>query len=405
MPNKTRDYGDLRVTMTSEWEWRWNDRGTGATRAIDVYHAKSQGELRPLGSFVSSTYIDGSTLTGKRATLLVGNNPDAKGKPAVASPTGYTLMWNDRGGGGKFDGSFWRPTAPAGYVSLGDICTSSYKDPSPNEVWCVREDLAIDSDYEPASLWDDRNSGAKLYASVWAISRPVPDRAGSERICVLNDTCRLGPDNKYDQPDWRLAKVLGLPCPREFTRYDTKTPEFTKDNLPRGGDKFSEQKQAELVLPYTAFFPSSERKSLSLISDPFISLSRHIAWEVYTTHTNNSAGDITDKTTITKGVSKTDTSEMSHSAGVEISASYGMCGFSGSISLNYQFTATNTTSFNEYKETSREQGFTVKPYQACVYLVRHVWIKSCRSNGSSTLAEVGYNMNEDIILVGVDLKA
>ncbi|KAF7679786.1 hypothetical protein GT037_001437 [Alternaria burnsii] len=363
MPNKARDYGDLRVTMTSEWEWRWNDRGTGATRAIDVYHAKSQGELLPLGSFVSSTYIDGN----------------AKGKPAFASPTGYTLMWNDKGGDGKFDGSFWRPTAPAGYVSVGNICTSSYKDPSSNEILCVREDLAIDSDYEPASLWDDRNSGAKLYASVWAISRPVSDRAGTE--------------------------VLGLPCPREFTRYDTKTPEFTKDNFPRGGDKFSEQKQTELVLPYTAFFPSSERRSLSLIDDPFISLSRHIAWEVYTTHTNNSAGEITDKTTITKGISQTDTTEMSHSAGADISASYGIGSFGGSISLNYQFTATNTNSFNEYKETSREQGFTVKPYQACVYLVRHVWIKSRRSNGSSTLAEIGYNMNEDIILVGVDLKA
>jgi hypothetical protein len=90
---------------------------------------------------------------------------------------------------------------------------------------------------------------------------------------------------------------------------------------------------------------------------------------------------------------------------VELSASAGMCGLNGSISFNHQFTATDTTSFNEYKETSREQGFTVKPYQACVCLVRNLGIKSCRSNGSSVLGQIDYNMNEDMILVGVDLKA
>jgi hypothetical protein len=198
---------------------------------------------------------------------------------------------------------------------------------------------------------------------------------------------------------------LGLPCPRDFKEFKTKTPEFTKDKLPSGGTKFPGEKQAEVILPYTAFFASSDPKCLNLINDPFISLSRYIAWEVYTTHTNNSAGDITDNTTIKKGVSKTHTSELRLSAGVELSASAGMCGLNGSISFNHQFTATDTTSFNEYKETSREQGFTVKPYQACVCLVRNLGIKSCRSNGSSVLGQIDYNMNEDMILVGVDLKA
>ncbi|KAG9184968.1 hypothetical protein G6011_11798 [Alternaria panax] len=211
MPNAFRNYGDLRVTMTSDWEWRYNNWGTGAVRAIEVYHAKSQVDLRPIGSFVSSSYIDRKALTGKRASLLVGNEPDAKGLtgviPAVASLIGYTLPWNDGGGGGKFDGSFWRPIAPPGYVSLGGLGISSYAVPSFKGV--------------------------------------------CEKTCVLKDTCRIGSDSKYAMPERKFAKVLGLPCPKNFTTFSSKTPVFTKTTLPRGDDRFDEQDQAE---PFLLFF-------------------------------------------------------------------------------------------------------------------------------------------------------
>jgi hypothetical protein len=72
------------------------------------------------------------------------------------------------------------------------------------------------------------------------------------------------------------------------------------------------------------------------------------------------------------GVSQTNAIETNHLAGVSIPAWCGICGFCGSMSLNYQLMATTTSSFNEYRESSREWGLTVESFQACVYFVGHV---------------------------------
>ena len=42
MTNATQDYGDLRVTMTSAFNWVWNDQGSGATKSFEAYHPVSQ---------------------------------------------------------------------------------------------------------------------------------------------------------------------------------------------------------------------------------------------------------------------------------------------------------------------------------------------------------------------------
>ncbi|KAM3064807.1 hypothetical protein ACMFMF_011726 [Clarireedia jacksonii] len=131
MANKTQDYGDLRVTMTLGLDWVWNDKGSGASRDDEFYHPKPQGNLRALGSLGFSSYRDKNS---KWAALLVGNNPNSTGKPAVASPTGYDLIWRDEKSGGDHNGSFWRPRTPSGYVLLGDICQGSWSTPSTNRV-------------------------------------------------------------------------------------------------------------------------------------------------------------------------------------------------------------------------------------------------------------------------------
>lgn len=87
MPNETRDYGDLKVTLTKEFDWIYSDSKTGAKRDVAIFHVKPQGDLRPLGSFASPNYQDQNN---KRATILVGNSANGSGKPAVASFTGFT---------------------------------------------------------------------------------------------------------------------------------------------------------------------------------------------------------------------------------------------------------------------------------------------------------------------------
>jgi hypothetical protein len=399
MTNATQDYGDLRVTMTSALDWVWNDKGSGASKDGDFYHPKPQGSLRALGSLGFSSYGDRN---GKWAALLVGNKPGATGRPAVASPTGYDLIWRDGKSGGTYDGSFWRPRAPSGYISLGDVCQGSWSAPSTDRIWCVRSDLVRDSNYFRGKVWDDRSSGAKSDCSVWDIGLPSIGVNGNEHVPITADTFRA--NNSWSEPNNGLAQVLALPNPKKYTEYTIPRPVFTKDNLPRGGDVFDQIEQCYVTLPFTVFFAPTDAASLRTISYPFCRLTRKIAWYAETTHTNESAGEISDCVTVTKGISKTLSEEMTHSAGVSISASYGIKGFGMDISLNYQFTLTTSSSFTEYEETSRTQGFTVPAYQATICLTKRIWVQATRANGSIVLREINFNANEDIHLVGVPLK-
>ncbi|KAJ4325762.1 hypothetical protein N0V94_000522 [Neodidymelliopsis sp. IMI 364377] len=238
------------------------------------------------------------------------------------------------------------------------------------------------------TIYDDRGSGAKMNGAVWAITRPIMRVHGSDKIPVLADLFR-GHEDYHAPPAMNLAKVLALPCPKNFNNFTTPPPAFTKETLPRGGDTFSDTKQSEVILPFTVFFLPTDRASLSHISKPFCTLAKR---------------QISDTTAIKRGVSQTESAEMSNSAAVSVTGSYGIKGFGMEVSLNYQFTSTESSSYTEYSENIREQGFTVPPYHATVFLVRHVWLKASRSDGSGVLREIGFNANDDIQLVGVDLK-
>ncbi|PQE19284.1 duf946 domain-containing protein [Rutstroemia sp. NJR-2017a BVV2] len=255
---------------------------------------------------------------------------------------------------------------------------------------------------EIGKVWDDRSSGAKSDCSIWDIGLPSFGVNAGEHIPITADTFRA--NNSWSEASNGLAQVLILPNPKKFADYTIPRPKFTKDNLPKGGDVFDQIDQCQVTLPFTVFFPPTDAASLRAISYPFCRLARKIAWYVETRHINESAGEISDSVTVTKGVSETLSEEMTHSAGVAISASYGIKGFGMDISLNYQFTSTASTSFTEYEETSRTQSYTVPAYTASIYLIKRIWIQATRADGSIVLRETNFNANEDIHLVGVSLK-
>lgn len=79
MANKTYEYGELVVTLTSSFNAIWNDVGSGTTR---------DGGFRPLGSMAVGNFKE---LNGQRAALLIGANLPAaqilllKRLPAILS--------------------------------------------------------------------------------------------------------------------------------------------------------------------------------------------------------------------------------------------------------------------------------------------------------------------------------
>jgi hypothetical protein len=230
--------------------------------------------------------------------------------------------------------------------------------PQANEICCVRENLAVESDFGPdqdkdreMKIWNDRGSKADMNVSIWAIARPNMRGYGSDYIPVLADLFQ-GHNNHHEPPapGLNLAKVLALPCPKTFIDFTAPPLSFTKETIPSEGDTFNELAQCEVVLPFTVFFAPTHRESLGHISEPFCTLSKRIAWYVEHKFYNNTAGPILDEVTITKGIPETESQETTHSAGVSVTTSYGIEAFGMEVSLNYQFTLSRSSSWTEYAE-------------------------------------------------------
>lgn len=405
MANLTRDYGDLRVTMTSSYAWTWDSTGVVIPRQAATWHPSSQGNLSPLGTYAEpGLYHD---ISGKRATLLVGQNPNTNPpKSAVARPIDYTEIWNDRSSGGKHDLTVWRPVAPEGYASLGDVAARGYGNkPSVNLVWCVRQDYVGRGKFIGTSVWDSNQTFLKAsrikLVSWWEILPDSIGLDGAANIPVRADTFRA--QASMSRPTADLANILLLPVGKSYDRFTAPMPVITPDNIPTQGDQFNFKEQCKVTLPFHCFFAATDQESLDKISDPFCNISRSGAWFVEGVWANNVVGQIDRTYRIKSGVSREKSESMTHSVGVEISASYGVGLASGSVSLNYQFTYNTSSSYTEYSEKEVTESFSVPGYYVKVLLSKHVWIKGSRSDGSVVLNQMEIIATNETYLTGCEL--
>jgi hypothetical protein len=96
----------------------WYDRGSGANRDFSCWRPKGPAGTYSLGDMPQSNY--------KRPHGLVARELE---EGALTPPRYYRQRWNDRGSGANWDGAFWEPICPNGYVALGHVCTRNYNQP------------------------------------------------------------------------------------------------------------------------------------------------------------------------------------------------------------------------------------------------------------------------------------
>jgi hypothetical protein len=407
MSNKTRDYGDLRVTLTSAYDWRWDDKGSGANRDGAFWHPQSQagGALRPLGSLAVGHHTDRNN---QWAALLVGDNPaqrkPGQSAPAVAAPVDYTGLWNDKGSGARADGSFWRPVPPPGYIALGDVAWAGYGKPGVEQVWCVRADLVSDGAYGGTAVWDDKGSGADADASFWAVL-PRATNAASEYVPVPAGTFRFS-GGHGSKPDGSLAKVPALYVPRVQKVAALRPPEIKEgDGIPEVGETFGQAAQSAVTLPFTSFFDASDRGGLDNIKDPFCTVTKHVGWVVLEKFPNYQATSYTQTQTVTTGIKKTKSEETTNSTSVEISSEVGYGLSKWSVSLNYQFSFSQTSSIEEVQERTMSKTITVAPHTVAIAWGKRVVIQGVRADGSRIEGEVSFNASEEVAVTDVPVKA
>ena len=149
------------------------DHGTGARMDISVFQAEVK-------SIPQGAYMIGQVAVPAHTNVIPPSSVilvwplvprDGFGN-LIMPPTGYEMIWNDKGSGGQQDGSFWRPQAPHGYIALGDVACNGYDPPSTQftaKYACIRGDLLSEGALDTAALWTDQGSGAAMNVSIWNV--------------------------------------------------------------------------------------------------------------------------------------------------------------------------------------------------------------------------------------------
>lgn len=164
-------FNDLLISFTCEFLPLWNDKGSGAHRAIGLWRPSTTSDALsqffPLGDIATGSYRN----INQRKIVAVVSDANKVNGTALRPPADYERVWKDAGSGARNDFSIWRPLPPEGYVAMGLVCGVGYEKPSSNAVRCVRADLVASA--QPGELiWSDKGSGASQDMSAWSIMAP-----------------------------------------------------------------------------------------------------------------------------------------------------------------------------------------------------------------------------------------
>lgn len=152
----------------------YDDYGTSGRFNISVWQANTN--YIPEGAYLVGQVAvpDHVSVIPTSAAILVKPlvQSDSYGQ-LIMPPERYEQVWNDKGSGGRINGSFWKVVPPNGYVALGDVACSDYDQPPSKftgHYACIREDLVCEGKVDPAPVWTDVGSGASGNVSIWNVN-------------------------------------------------------------------------------------------------------------------------------------------------------------------------------------------------------------------------------------------
>ncbi len=227
---------DLDIKYTNNFDWVWDDRGSGAIFNGTVYKPKLTGYHNigyvVVGPDQTGGYYFGEGRSTNRVAIMVknvGTNTEPAIKPAIA----YFGEGTDSGSGADFDVSWWLPVAPLGYTALGHVFSPSHSSievhPS-GDIMCIRNDY-ITGARGGIMTYSDRESGASDNLVTFEI---IPKNNSSKiglnvGATVVDDVYTEGDPPKY--PNSQSLKTLGLPK----TLRNGLTEEVIRDIIDRRG--------------------------------------------------------------------------------------------------------------------------------------------------------------------------
>lgn len=385
-------FGDLALAFTTDFEHRYDDKGSGAYTNGSFWHPIAPDGYWPLGSVGTTNY---DPISGKMASLCVKRASNCFNDP-LAAPKDYELVWMDKGSGAYKNGSCWRPIAPEDYVALGVVFVEGFEKPSLHDVVCVKKTLT-ESAILGSCLWTDHGSGAKQSIACYEVKVPplMPD---SEYGYFAPNT--LVAIKNYKKPtDNAGACCLYLPIPSKA--FDPpKKPTLTSHQKP---PKESERAIDHVaIVPFTAITDNAKTLEWKVKHSPFYEVVRYTSYMNELFIDNQSAEPQTLSKTITLGISKSISQTFSVNTGISVTTETGVSilGTGGKVSctLSVELGWSRTTSVEEFREVSVTEQLTAKPFKAAALWTTSHMLKVMRVDGTFIGQELAYETNTDILI-------
>lgn len=300
---------------------------------------------------------------------------------ALARPTDYTLIWADHGSGADRDGSCWRPVAPDGYVSLGDVFADGYGKPSLDDVMCVRADLVYMADIGP-QIWADHGSGADKDIDTFAIITPPTYLDSNRGLFAVNSFVA---NNKYDKPKGApVLHVLNLPFPTE-SHPEPQPPHL--DSFSPPSSQTTPVLDHSVWVPFTAIKDDARDTAWKVQNSPFYRVDRYAAYktEIYDHNQTSVTQKITES--ITTGISKSKEESFSVTTGISVTATSGVSflGTGGEVSatVSVELGWQRSTNITQFREETLEYSIEVPPGRAQAIWSTNYELQVVREDGSN----------------------
>ncbi|NVZ20297.1 Vps62-related protein [Pseudomonas costantinii] len=230
---KPLQFNDLLISFTSEFLPLWNDKGSGAHKAVGLWRpSTASDELSPFYSLGDIAVDHYRNINHDKIVAVVSDTNKVNGT-ALRPPVDYHLVWQDEGTGARSNASIWRPIPPEGYVAMGLVYGMNYDKPSRHAVRCVREDLVVTAQAGEL-IWNDKGSGSANDLSAWSIT--PPDASVGE--LYLAPGTFIGSDS-YAKPSLAVyslrltlsAQFSDLPPPPALTGHESPTLDETTPTI------------------------------------------------------------------------------------------------------------------------------------------------------------------------------
>lgn len=387
-------FGELVLAFTTAYDYRWNDKGSGADRDVAFYHPKPPAGFFALGSIGVANY---DSPNGKFASMCVKAATTVGGKPALAAPTGWTFIWNDKGSGANDDGSCWRPIAPEGYVALGDVFVAGYNPPSGQQVMCVAKELVYEGRIGNL-IWDDAGSGADRDFGAWQIEAGRAFLDTPDGVFAVNSF--VGRDSHAKPDSSAVAWNLLLPLPtfeaggpeKPVLKSRTKPPAHTTPVVDR-----------IVTVPFTAVVDNDKTLQWRVENSPFYTVERSVDYALVLFIDNTTKTQQSASTAITTGVSRESSETFSITTGITVSYESGIDagGFSTKVtaSLSIELGYSSTTAVTQFRSETDEAILVAAPDHAAALWTESDSLRVRRADGGAVGAPLSFDTTDTAYVI------